>query len=247
MSVTQPWDIFNGGAPITLLSPSECEELVSEIVSQETHWTGRHALEDQVHLFHTLGAATYLDAPTAYAAIAANANPVLREIGAGLYKAVAEAILAHTGHSAVLNDHLALPGFHIFRGDHRAPPGLLFGGTIHMDKPHERHEFPRPIDATLSLTLPLSIPKSGAGMYFWRDVPRDMLSGPKAPHEMSPAQYAWFDTHKEFIGYKIGEMVLHDGLTVHQLANPGPTGQDDLRVSLQGHGVLCDGVWELFF
>ena len=245
--MTQPWDIFGGGPPITLLSRSECAELVSEIVSQETHWTGRHALEDQVHLFHTLGAATYLDSPSAYATTATRSNPVLREICAGLFKTVTAAIAEHTGHPAVLTDHLALPGFHIFRGDNRAPPGLLYGGTIHMDKPHERHMFPDTIEETLSLTLPLRIPAGGAGMYFWKNVPSDMLSGPKAPHEMSPTQYAWFDAHKTFVSYQIGEMVLHDGLTVHQLANPGPTDQDDLRVSLQGHGVLCDGVWELFF
>lgn len=245
--MTQPWDIFHGGAPIALLTPPGCEQLVHKIVSRETHWTGRHALEDQVHQFHTLGAATYLDTPTAYAATATSANPVLREVCAELYKAVADAIGEHTGHPAILTDRLALPGFHIFRGDHRAPPGLMYGGTIHMDKPHARHAFSGTIDGTLSLTLPLCIPTGGAGMYFWRNVPDDMLSGPKAPHEMSPAQYAWFDTHKEFVGYEIGEMVLHDGLTVHQLANPAPTDQHDLRVSLQGHGVLCDGAWELFF
>jgi len=245
--VTKPWDIFNGGTPITLLSQSDCEELVGRIVSGEIHWTGRHALEDQVHLFYTLGAATYLDSRAAYGATAARSNPVLRGICPKLYQAVAEAIAEHTGHPAVLTDRLAIPGFHIFRGDNRAPPGLLYGGTIHMDKPHERHKLPGTIDGTLSLTLPLRIPASGAGMYFWKNVPNNMLSGPKAPHEMSPAQYAWFNKHKAFVNYEIGEMVLHDGLTVHQLANPGPTDQNDLRVSLQGHGVLCDGVWELFF
>lgn len=245
--MTKPWDIFHGGTSISVLPPLQCEQLVAKIVSQETQWTERHALEDQVHLFNTLGAATYLDLPAAYADIAACANPVLRESFTELYAAVAEVIAKHTGHPAVLTDHLALPGFHIFRGDNRAPPGLMYGGTVHMDKPHERHEFGHPIDGTLSLTLPLSIPTSGAGMYFWKDIPGDLLSGPKAPHVMSIDQYAWFDENKNFVGYTVGEMVLHDGLTVHQLANPGPTNQNDLRVSLQGHGVLINGVWELFF
>ncbi|MBT4906818.1 MAG: hypothetical protein HON62_08050, partial [Rhodospirillaceae bacterium] len=52
---------------------------------------------------------------------------------------------------------------------------------------------------------------------------------------------------KQFIGYTAGAMVLHDGLTVHQLANPGRTQDDEYRISLQGHGVLGDGAWHLFF
>lgn len=243
----QPWDIFYGGPRVPVLSYAQCEAVVEALMTRSQHWTGRQALEDQVHLFHTLGAATYLDPPSRYGARAQQANPVLQAGFSELYDCVVTAIADTTGYPATLSERLGLPGFHIFRGDPRVPPGLMYGGTVHMDKPHERHAFPETIRETLSLTLPLRIPASGAGMYFWPEVPNTILSGPKAPHDMSDGQRAWFDAHKQYVGYTPGDMVLHDGLTVHQLANPGPTRADEWRISLQGHGVLCNGTWELFF
>ena len=247
MATPEFWDIFHDGATVPVLPGSACDAVVETLLAHEADWTRRQALEDQVHLFHTLGAATYLDAPASYDTLAARSNPVLRESFADLHESVANAIAERTGIPATLTETLALPGFHIFRGDPRVPPGLMFGGTIHMDKPHERHGLHLPPDGTLSLTLPLRIPREGAGMYFWQDVPDRLLTGPKAPHEMSAEQLAWFDAQKKYVGYTVGEMVLHDGLTVHQLANPGRTTADEWRISLQGHGVLSEGQWELFF
>lgn len=241
------WDIFHGGTAIELLDDGACTDLVARLMSVSGSWYERHALDDQIHSFHTLGAATYLDTDEAYGPVAAAANPVLRENFSDLLARVMAAITARTGYPARLSDDLALPGFHIFRGDHRAPPGLMYGGTIHVDRPHDRHKFPFAIEATLSLTLPIRIPACGAGMYHWSDVPESMMTGPKAPHAMPPEVRDWYDTNKRYIGYNAGEMVLHDGLTVHQLANPGRTRDDEYRISLQGHGVLGDGTWHLFF
>ncbi|MBO6783714.1 MAG: hypothetical protein JJ899_10655, partial [Alphaproteobacteria bacterium] len=236
------WDIFAGGAPVPVLDAGECADICARLTALSQHWTPRKALENQEHVFHTLGAATYLDPPAIYAREMARANPFLDANFADLYAKVAAAIEAATGMPARPADGLGHPGFHIFRGEPRVPPGLMFGGTVHMDKPHERHEFPFAIAGTLSLTLPVAIPACGAGMYYWTDVPGDLLTGPKAPHAMSAEQYRWFDTTKQFVGYTSGDMVLHDGLTVHQLANPGPTRADEHRISLQGHGVLGEGV-----
>lgn len=241
------WDIFHGGTAIELLDGHACADIVERLLSVSDSWHERHALNDQIHSFHTLGAATYLDTDETYGAIAEAANPVLRDNFSDLLDRVGAAITARTGHPMRLSEDLALPGFHIFRGDHRAPPGLMYGGTIHVDRPHDRHEFPFAIEATLSLTLPIRIPACGAGMYHWSNVPAAMMSGPKAPHAMPPEQRDWYDTDKQYVGYTAGAMVLHDGMTVHQLANPGRTNDDEYRISLQGHGVLGDGAWHLFF
>lgn len=241
------WDIFHGGKPIDLLDAQECNDMVGRLQSVVEVLTERHALDDQIHSFHTLGAATYLDDAETYATTAATTNPVIRETFGDLLERVCGAIAERTGHPARLSDDLALPGLHVFRGDHRAPPGLMYGGTVHMDRPHERHAFPFEIQGTLALTLPLRMPACGAGTYYWPDVPDAMLGGPKAPHAMTPDQYDWFDRHKRFIAYSLGAMVLHDGLTVHQVANPGRTEDREYRISLQGHGVLGDGAWHLFF
>ena len=241
------WDIFAGGPALPVADAAHCAEICDRLQAVSRHWTPRKALENQEHVFHTLGAATYLDPPSDYDARKRADNPVLREAFADLYEAVTDTVSSATGRPARLADGLGLPGFHIFKGEPRVPPGLMFGGTIHMDKPHERHTFPFEIAGTLSLTLLLAIPDCGAGMYYWPEVPTDILTGPKAPHAMSPDQYRWFDANKQFVEYTLGEMVLHDGLTVHQLANPGTTRTDEYRVSLQGHGVLGDDAWHLFF
>jgi hypothetical protein len=241
------WDVFHGGTAIELLNDTACTDLAQRLLTLSGSWQERHALDDQIHSFHTLGAATYLDTDETYGPIAAKANPILRDSFGDLLDQVGRAIAERTGHPVQLSEDLALPGFHIFRGDQRAPPGLMYGGTIHVDCPHDRHKFPFTIEGTLSLTLPIRIPACGAGMYHWADVPAAMMTGPKAPHAMSPAQRDWYDTHKQFIGYTAGAMVLHDGLTVHQLANPGRTQDDEYRISLQGHGVLGGGAWHLFF
>jgi hypothetical protein len=245
--VCADWDIFHGGTAIEVLDDEACANLVQRLLSITDSWQERHALDDQIHSFHTLGAATYLDTPENYGVVAAAANPVLRDNFGDLLDRVGRAITARTGHPTQLSDDLALPGFHIFRGDHRAPPGLMYGGSVHVDRPHDRHSFPFTIEATLSFTLPIRIPACGAGMHHWSDVPLAMMTGPKAPHAMPPVQREWYDAHKRYFGYTAGAMVLHDGLTVHQLANPGRTRDDEYRISLQGHGVLGDGAWHLFF
>jgi hypothetical protein len=241
------WDIFHGGTAIELLDDTACTDLVQRLLTLSDSWQERHTLNDQIHSFHTLGAATYLDTDETYGPVAAAANPLLRDSFGDLLDHVGNAIAERTGHPTQLSEDLALPGFHIFRGDQRAPPGLMYGGTIHVDRPHDRHKFPFIIEGTLSLTLPIRIPACGAGMFHWTDVPAAMMTGPKAPYTMPPELRDWYDTHKQFIGYTAGAMVLHDGLTVHQLANPGRTQDDEYRISLQGHGVLGDGAWHLFF
>jgi len=241
------WDIFHGGKPIELLDAKACTDIVGRLMSVKESWQERRVLDDQIHIFHTLGAASYLDPAETYSRVAAAANPVLRENFGDLLERVCAAVGDRTGYPAILSDQLGLPGFHIYKGDHRAPPGLMFGGTIHMDRPHDDHSFPFEIEATLSITLPVCMPACGAGMYHWSEVPGAMLTGPKAPHAMTADQRAWFDTHKRYISYSAGAMVLHDGLTVHQVANPGRTEDHEHRISLQGHGVLGNGVWQLFF
>lgn len=247
MTAVPTWDIFHGGASVPVLDGAGCLDVVDRLLAVADQWTERRALEDQIHVFHTLGAATYLDSAEIYATAALSANPVIRDNFGDLLDKVCGAIAEISGHPARLSEGLALPGFHIFRGDHRAPPGLMYGGTVHMDRPHDRHTFPFEIEGTLSITLAICMPDCGAGTYFWPDIPEAMLIGPKAPHMMAPEQYAWFDGNKRYIAYSIGEMVLHDGLTVHQVANPGRTEDGEYRISLQGHGVLGDGRWHLFF
>ena len=49
------------------------------------------------------------------------------------------------------------------------------------------------------------------------------------------------------VPYTIGKLMYHTGHVLHQII-PGYKLQDgDRRMTLQGHGIKCDGIWRLYF
>lgn len=247
MTAAAGWDIFAGGPAVAVMTPDEAETVAAAVHAARDAWTERRPFAAQHHTFHTLGAATYLDPPAAYAAGAASTGPLLRARFGDLLARVCNAVEAATGAPVQLADGLAPPGFHIYRGNSAAPTGLRFGGTVHVDTPHRRHAFAFPVAATLSFTLPVALPRAGGGMFWWRDVPSDLLQASALPLAMAPDAFAWFDVHKRHLAYKAGAMVLHDGTMVHQVANDRPTADDEWRITLQGHGVRGGGAWHIYF
>jgi hypothetical protein len=61
-----------------------------------------------------------------------------------------------------------------------------------------------------------------------------------------PMQERLIGTVKTF-DYKVGELVIHDGQTIHQIANMVDATPKDRRISLQGHGVLTDKGYIVYF
>jgi len=49
------------------------------------------------------------------------------------------------------------------------------------------------------------------------------------------------------VPYEAGKMFWFIGKLVHQIAPAYNADFNDRRLSLQGHGVKCDGVWQLYF
>ena len=47
--------------------------------------------------------------------------------------------------------------------------------------------------------------------------------------------------------YRIGGLVLHSGHKVHQIAPANDGQRGDERITLQGHGIRCGGVWNLYW
>ena len=52
---------------------------------------------------------------------------------------------------------------------------------------------------------------------------------------------------KEYHPYTLGQMVLHSGFQLHQVAPTPECGPGDERITLQGHGIKRDGVWQLYW
>ena len=72
------WDIFHSGTTVEVLDAKGCMDIVGRLMSVADNWQERRVLDDQIHIFHTLGAASYLDPAETYARVATAANPHLR-------------------------------------------------------------------------------------------------------------------------------------------------------------------------
>jgi len=238
-------------AKIDLITAEECKVLVDKVLTLKEHWISRNNYYGEdvgVSLaypdFHTLGAAAYLDGPSAHVN---NNNELILRHFSDIINMVADVISKELGAPTFLDPDYACPGFHIFRGRDTMLYGTRFGGSIHLDAPHITSEFSFDFDKSrpITFTLALSMPKNGGGMNYWleddhlKDIKRgkttDQIS--MLYEYLSPQFRNWVDVNKIYEEYKIGTLYIHDGQTLHQVANEVPTFSDDIRVTLQGHGV----------
>ncbi len=163
--------------------------------------------------FFTLGKSAYLDGNSeTYYQGAERINLTLFGAFQFFYKEVAGKLSAYLGEWVVFNPKLALPGFHIFPADLKL---LSVAGNWHIDKPHETLGIGDK-DAH-AFTVAVEMPTGGGGM--------DMKIGGES---------------NEYIEYKVGELVLHDGMTPHRIASYRQYIEGDYRITLQGH-IVRDG------
>ena len=99
-------------------------------------------------------------------------------------------------------------------------------------------DFNRPI----SFTLAVALPKYGGGLSVW-DVWHEEMVG-RSPEEIKALIKSRERKHH---AYRVGHMVLHSGHMVHQIAPMVNAQPDDERITLQGHGLLCDGTWRVYW
>ena len=128
--------------------------------------------------------------------------------------------------------------------------------TIHVDLQHEQHDFlwnhfaDVDLTNTLSFTLPLQVPTNGGGLNTWEEESMKQYEiDNKYTKHMKELDYSKWGDYGEptVVPYKAGEMFWFIGSLVHQIAPAYNADFNDRRISLQGHGVKCDGVWQLYF
>jgi hypothetical protein len=205
------------------LSIDECSGIADDVIG----------LRDILLLrdgFFTLGAAVYLDDPRVYSTLARLINPYISKYFDELIGKVGSYFETETGLPPVFFDNIALPGFHIF--DHNASN---LQGYAHQDTPHlnlfSGTDYSRPF----TFTLPVRLPRLGGGLNTWPDSDVTKHTDPK---ELPPPVY---------FPYTTGTLYIHDGLMLHQVANNVPIEVDDMRITLQGHGVCFSDSFTLFF
>jgi hypothetical protein len=212
--------------------------------------------------FYTLGPATYIDcmfSNQVYNMMTMQTNPILKEYFGWLYDNVIYHLYHEVG-PCRLNDKLAYPGFHIFgckpgqppkpgTKDHMERPSA----TIHVDLQQEKHnevwqDYQEvDLDNCLSFTLCLEVPKTGAGLNTWEDESVKCYEiNDKYTKAIKSLEYGAYGP-PTVIPYIPGKMFYFIGPLKHQIAPAYDLTFNDRRITLQGHGVKCDGVWEIYF
>jgi len=233
-------DVFAGDSLVPVLNEEGCEQIVHDVHRARSLWRPRHG-------FYTLGAASYLDTnPGDYQQNNHYSSEAMRHIFSDLYDEVCAVISGISELPSKVHEQLGPPGFHIFRGHPLLGSGLMHGGSIHIDTPHLQHaQLLDPVDDVLAFTLPVALPAGGGGMFYWTEETSMDVCG--FPSDMDDEQLQWLETNKKQIDYRLGHIALHDGKSLHQLASLCEPSDRDWRITLQGHGVLSDGVWHLYF
>lgn len=245
---------------IELLLPSETDDYLSRLFSIRHEW--RSWLKGAVDV---MGAASYVDAKEnkkIYYKIKDYYNKVLMENFSDLYDKILLELTKNIGPSK-LEDCLAYPGFHIMRGG-GAESKLIqtnfpdeYINMRHKDHIYNYHldilnEKYSKVDTSdnLSFTLSLKLPKAGSGLSIWSDGALKNLES-NSKFELEIKKNGFYKNRDivepEIITYKPGSMFLFSGNLYHQVTPIYKCYPDDMRITLQGHAVLCDNVWRWYF
>lgn len=235
---------MSGGGPLArlpLLDAAECARALETVLAHREAWTARLPGAP----FYTLGAASYLDAAAGaapYYAVAAELNPLLERGFGWLYERLLPALASHLGADAAFEPRAARPGFHVFL----AHPS--FGrplARIHFDLQYLNLEWDggRDLSRPVSFTLPVRLPRAGAGLNTWN------IAKPEYD-AMTPGQRERIgDDHPpDRVPYEEGVLVCHSGTLLHQIAPASrPMDPDDMRVTLQGHALPGEGGYRVYW
>ncbi|QDQ27992.1 hypothetical protein FNU76_17475 [Chitinimonas arctica] len=252
MTLSAPIDEFF----LPIGDAASCRDWHEQLLDLEAFWISRHSRLP----FFTLGATNYYDLSAnpakPYERLARQYNPLLRSCFGGLYERLRAQLQARLGQPVgwlADNQIAALPGFHLFQGHaafagggevthaqwFRQRDGAAFpGNPVHTDTAHLALGLS---GATLSFTLPIVLPEAGAGLRCWPVAAADTA---RLGDAALLARLA--DSPPREIRYQVGQMLVHSGETYHQ-ARGLPCRAGEQRMTLQGHGVLRDGAWQLFW
>ncbi len=231
----------------------QCKEIVERLLEMKEHFTPRSHYPDNTRVmeqdidFWTMGTSTYLDLESAHGIAAHKTSQLMIDAFAEFYKMIIATLSAELNEPLFFNENYNIPGFHIFLGNDNIPRGIEYGGSIHRDYPHETSKFPFNFIRPITFTIMLEMPLNGASLNYWTDPDiSNAIRSSKFENLDSDLQVSVKDKCKS-LEYKIGELILHDGTTLHQVANMVETTKEDRRISIQGHGVLTNEGYLLYF
>lgn len=227
---------------LLLLGDAACDSVIAEVLRLRDRWIRRGTAE-----FYTLGAASYLDDDAGYVARAAECNPILMARFAPLYAHLRERLARLLEAPVVMADGKAVPGFHVW-----GVPGIPTEpfASLHFDLQYQKLAWPDAPTAAmrpLSFTLPLRLPRRGAGLSVW-DTTYEQVQAFYARSQFTGSLDDLLPLFTERVEpYVRGELIVHSGHVLHRIAAVPEVEPDDLRITLQGHGVLFGGAWHIYW
>ena len=216
---------------VPLWDTVRCGEIAHAVKTNKDLWIDRGG-------FYTVGAATYQDSvPDDYIQTAHDYNCHIAVVFGQELIDVAEILESVLGIDTTSNPDTGLPSFHVFDA---SAAGKV--GHAHIDEPHLGIDWKQEVVDTFSFTILVEAPDSGAGMDLWPDHTGAEIDELVASGELPEPVY---------MPYTLGELVIHDGLTPHRIANPGMGREIRLgehRITMQGHGAtLANGETCVYF
>jgi hypothetical protein len=199
-------------------------------------------------------------------------NPILIQNFKWLYDILIKKLTEELGEPCEISEEsdLAFPGFHIFYPYENCeevshPAHLDYQWTYHLDSLRSKFDNLN-LSKFLTFTLSIKLPHNGAGLYYW-DLPdynkqysfeeveiliEDILKKAGTLFAIHDGSIPKKDYEKETIpsilNYKEGYITIFTQPILHQIMpfNHGWK-KDDIRITLQGHGIMCDNIWRLYF
>jgi len=252
---------------VKTFTEEDCNKIETTVDNLDKLWinrscTRRFSYENQMHIsrapFWTLGAVSYLDhvkSSDQYDKHRDYLNPVLLKKFNWIYESSAKDCKENLANLSSLMGFLLILVFIFFckSGTTIEPEYIkMFEqplGSVHVDVQwEEHHDYWNTFDKvnledTLSFTVPIKLPSGGGGLYTWAD-------------EVNPYSFNYTTNENKLAElespaipnlYTEGEMIYFIGHLLHQMmpgVNVQPT---DRRITVQGHGQKCDGVWRLYW
>ncbi len=223
-----------------LLDETAAAAVREDVMALRSSWTRRHPSLPSF----TLGAASYLDArqagAAAYLSLAKQLNPQLSKRFSSLHDEVLGSLSAFVGDTVKVTSELALPGFHIFLADRAFEQPVA---DVHFDLQYQWIDWQQygGIDpqSQISFTLPVRIPKGGAGLTIWKS---DWMSvAHLEPSERAARIRETTEQVEE--RYEQGVLVIHTGHWLHRISPARDVHPDDERITLQGHAIRTGSGW----
>lgn len=255
---------------LAVLSQQAAKETVDKILFLDQHWVCPNN-----DFFFTVGAFSAReffdkggpvspdrrDIYDRYNKVRDSLNPVLEANFQDMYASVRQGLeSALNAKVFYVTEHLGLPGFQILgpSPEQKLMPQevteqlekLEGWSAFHIDTPYIPHAsfwkrfHNADFNNGLTFTLSLQLPQSGSGLDVWQN-PGNTEAAIKF-NGFHTVEHKKLIANHEFVPYQTGHLTYFTGHIVHRVAGRHRLLCDDRRITLQGHGVKCDGAWYVY-